>query len=1348
MIRSSRLLRFLPALTLLAVSCLPSLESAENETVSSYLMANACAHITALQSTDFCATAPKYTVGGTVTGLSGTGLTLQLGSELLSISADGAFQFTQLRAAGQAYNVTVAAHPTGPTQLCTVVGGSGTIVSGNVTTVAVNCSTGYLVGGTVTGLAGTGLSIRNNGSNTTSITANGGYAFSTPLSNGATYSVTINAQPVSPAQTCSVSGGSGTIAGADVTTANINCITNTYAINVATTGLIAGTLQLQDSISSQNLSVTANGTTSFATPVASGSNYNVTITAQPAGQTCTLSAASGTIGAAAVTVTANCTPNTYTISGSITTLSGSGAQLQLQNTGGTPFANQTINVASGQTSFSFSPVPDLADYAVVVLTQPGTPVWQTCAMGGPDTGTLAGANITTVSVTCTTNEYQISGSISGYSGTGLVLRLNGLPQINTDLAIADGATAFDFATDTVRSGETFTVSVATQPDTPTQTCAVTGSPGTVTNANITTVVVNCTTNSYTIGGTLSGAMGGITLTETVSGQTLNLAANGSFTFASPVLSGAAYNVTVTTQPVGQTCIVGSGAGTVAGAAVTSVVVNCNPMVTATTPTNTATNESNSQSIQVTFNNVMDPATITTNAATDLCTGTVQVSFNNFLTCAPLGAVTTGDNRTFSIALPGINLFAGTQYRIRVLGTATGVKDANSLTMAADFTQATGFTTSGPVRRYSFTASSLDHRSDPDNATGLFVLAGSSTTTRGHDGDNNGGRRFDGSTTTLDGGAGSATGLPSGNSPRTMCSWMALDTLPAISNYFIGAHYGPLSDGQAFFLGVSNEGTIALRGSGWAVGYHVDQATPLTLNAWFHACATYDGTSIALYHNGRLVGSGAVALNTNTATGTMRIGSAGISGFPGRIDDVRIYDSVLPPAQIRQLASQIRPGLSVLADLNGDAKETTGLAAAGSFFGGTVLTADRWGLANQAVEFDGVSRYVQFAAATTPSLPTGSANRTVCAWVRPRSLPIGSSQAVIGWGGAAAGQASTLALRHDGATHSIEFTNDPAGGTIKAAFRLPLHTWSHLCGVYSSGTAEGRLFLNGQQIDIQIGLPAWNTAASDLYVGRSPAGGDLFDGAIDDVRIYNRPLTLNEIRALSGYHVQQIASLRFHGIGDTIDPSVPDGTTIAAWPDASGYDNDLTSPQPPTKAALLLNEHRLFKFAGGEHFMTTTANDLTSQTQFTMYLVMHPAITPPSRSVLMHAGRFDTGGARQFAWLSTLGGRLQLAKYTGAPNDILTNGWVPPLGEFNIYATGYDGTLAYIWKSPTASNATVGGFSFSTDNELYIGINPNDATEAFEGFIAEALYFNGVEDQNVTRCYLSARYAIAVGNICN
>ena len=53
-----------------------------------------------------------------------------------------------------------------------------------------------------------------------------------------------------------------------------------------------------------------------------------------------------------------------------------------------------------------------------------------------------------------------------------------------------------------------------------------------------------------------------------------MTANGSFTFATPLAGGAAYSVTVKTNPSGQTCTVSDGSGTVASANVTNVAVSC------------------------------------------------------------------------------------------------------------------------------------------------------------------------------------------------------------------------------------------------------------------------------------------------------------------------------------------------------------------------------------------------------------------------------------------------------------------------------------------------------------------------------------------------------------------------------------------------------------------------------------------------------------------------------------------------------------------------------------------------------------------------------------------------------
>ena len=79
--------------------------------------------------------------------------------------------------------------------------------------------------------------------------------------------------------------------------------------------------------------------------------------------------------------------------------------------------------------------------------------------------------------------------------------------------------------------------------------------------------------TYTVGGTVSGLSGTVVLQDN-GGDNLSVSANGPFTFATALASGAAYSVTVKTNPSGQTCTVASGSGTIASANVTNVAVSC------------------------------------------------------------------------------------------------------------------------------------------------------------------------------------------------------------------------------------------------------------------------------------------------------------------------------------------------------------------------------------------------------------------------------------------------------------------------------------------------------------------------------------------------------------------------------------------------------------------------------------------------------------------------------------------------------------------------------------------------------------------------------------------------------
>src|ERR1700746_2363620 len=92
-----------------------------------------------------------FTIGGAITGLTGTGLVLvDNGNDSLTVAAGStAFTFKTAVASGGAYAVTVGTQPSSPSETCTVANGSGAATA-NVTSVQVTCTAATVtVGGTV-----------------------------------------------------------------------------------------------------------------------------------------------------------------------------------------------------------------------------------------------------------------------------------------------------------------------------------------------------------------------------------------------------------------------------------------------------------------------------------------------------------------------------------------------------------------------------------------------------------------------------------------------------------------------------------------------------------------------------------------------------------------------------------------------------------------------------------------------------------------------------------------------------------------------------------------------------------------------------------------------------------------------------------------------------------------------------------------------------------------------------------------------------------------------------------------------------------------------------------------------
>lgn len=255
------------------------------------------------------APAATYTIGGTVSGLSGTVVLQNNGGNDLSITGNGSFTFTTKIAGGAAYSVAVLTQPAG--QTCTASSNSGTVGSANITNVSVICSANALsIGGSITGLVGT-VVLQNNGGNNLTISTAGdsNFTFTTPVARGAAYAVTVLTQPAN--QRCTVTSSSGTNVQANITSVVVTCVT-AYTISASVSGYAPSIgLMLQNKLQSNgkdNLSIGGDNTYTFSKTLINGETYNVKVLIQPAAPalTCTVTGGSGSVASGNVTVTIVC----------------------------------------------------------------------------------------------------------------------------------------------------------------------------------------------------------------------------------------------------------------------------------------------------------------------------------------------------------------------------------------------------------------------------------------------------------------------------------------------------------------------------------------------------------------------------------------------------------------------------------------------------------------------------------------------------------------------------------------------------------------------------------------------------------------------------------------------------------------------------------------------------------------------------------------------------------------------------------------------------------------------------------------------------------------------------------
>ncbi|MCE9501040.1 MAG: hypothetical protein K8R21_11175 [Leptospira sp.] len=513
-----------------------------------------------------------------------------------------------------------------------------------------------------------------------------------------------------------------------------------------------------------------------------------------------------------------------------------------------------------------------------------------------------------------------------------------------------------------------------------------------------------------------------------------------------------------------------------------------------------------------------------------------------------------------------------------------------------------------------------------------------------------------------------------------------------------------------------------------------QMANIPLNTWSHIAVAQNGNTATTYLNGQLINTtGAITAVTNDASKPLEFGT------------------------IQSIAVQVPSGLVAYYPMTGSANDVSGNGVNGTVTTASLI-ADRFGQANAAYLFNGAT---DFISAPGTTLPTGNASRTTCAWIKPANTAVGN---IVSFGSAAASSGNGLAKNSVALLH-YGFADDVANPHFNITDR-----WVHVCGTYDGATAS--LYLNGSFL--ASSAKTWNTTAATLFIGRRMDGVEFFPGSIDDVRVYNRLLSLNEIRALSGIHALQIPNMQLHLQADSLS-----GSPVNNWADNSPNNltggnsaadgNSVVAGTAPTwtlnGVPNIFSGKPYVTFNGATQFLqniTGTFSGLTGN-DLTYFIVLR---------------RQSAAGLQIATFIGpTVSGKKFFFDKPAVPDCPAASGFTlneAPLVCKAQSTTGFSGTGAgterlfslvydssvilgtpFSWNNSPAEGTTIAtGATFApptaiATSGIRIGSNTLGA-QFFNGDIAEIIYYDRVlttAEGDLVRCYLSAKYGIQIANIC-
>lgn len=387
-----------------------------------------------------------------------------------------------------------------------------------------------------------------------------------------------------------------------------------------------------------------------------------------------------------------------------------------------------------------------------------------------------------------------------------------------------------------------------------------------------------------------------------------------------------------------------------------------------------------------------------------------------------------------------------------------------------------------------------------------------------------------------------SGLPAGMGDFTVSAWAAADQ--------------PISGDSRDLVsnGAYNQFSLILGGLGFETNkeiqmyldhYGPGQQTLFSTNlvwvdkVWYQVTVTRQSGLVTIYRNGVPIAAqqftttnpSLPGLSDLTIGGRLDVGKVG-HPFKGKIDEVRLYNRALSASEVQQLYQYessphpfITDGLVAYFPFNGNASDATGNGHNGLATGAT-LTTNRWGEANQAYLFNSLA-YITAPLGTI----VFSNDFTVSVWFNATQIPGGwhklisvptpnQQEAVfdVTIPGTACGCG--------GSGHLIASSSyAPAAHSwfLDRAEQTPLNSFNQV--IVTKSGANVKMYVNGQ-IAITGNVSVPNLQVGDtLWIGRAATdhptipGAYGFRGVLDDIRIYNRALSANEVQQLYAFESQ-------------------------------------------------------------------------------------------------------------------------------------------------------------------------------------------------------------------------------------